>query len=164
MKSKLFTLAAAFMLAAVLGGVYAAPALAAVIKAALIKNVDEPGRTPYSVQLNCNDNISTSCTSPAVPAIPPGKRLVVEYVGVEVFAFSGPGVAEIFLTSGLSNIKTVLHVEPNVVTAPNFIYSSDGPVRVYFEAGEVPTLNVSTISGGMNARAWVTGYLVDLTI
>ena len=41
------------VLAAVIAGITAGPAIAAAVKAALIKNVDERGRSPHSVGVKC---------------------------------------------------------------------------------------------------------------
>lgn len=47
MKNKLLTFAGALALIAMLGRFYAVPAFAQAIRAAVVKNMDEPGRTPY---------------------------------------------------------------------------------------------------------------------
>ena len=47
MKNRLITMAGALALLAVVGKFYATPALAKLVRAALVKNVDEKGRSPY---------------------------------------------------------------------------------------------------------------------
>ena len=54
------------------------PALGAVIRAALIKNVDEKGRVPFVLEIPCK-NIAGVCFGHAMP-IPAQRRFVVEFI------------------------------------------------------------------------------------
>ena len=76
------------VLTAVVSGIVAAPAVAALVKAALVKNVDEPGRLPYtSLVAGFNFACTLNCT-PApfgdsfalLPPVPSGKRLIVNHI------------------------------------------------------------------------------------
>ncbi len=52
-------------------------ALAQIVKAALVKNVDEPGRVPYQSENSCSDPFTCAIEFSIVPA---NKRLVAQYV------------------------------------------------------------------------------------
>ena len=164
MKNKLFTLAAALTLAAVIGSIYAAPALASAIKAALVKNVDEPGRAPYSVTLSCGTSAKTCAdTATTSDAVPTGKRLVVEYVNSLVYTTGPGGIQEVSI--GTTNqIKSTLHLFSAGQDGINYYYTSNGPVRAFFEPGDRPHMDIAIVSGGIQARIIVTGYLVDLNM
>src|SRR4051812_19831243 len=76
-------LAAGFsVLTGVISGITAAPAIAAAVKAALVKNVDEPGRMPYRVEVHCDTVASNICSADG-PAVPAGMRLVIEHVSAQ---------------------------------------------------------------------------------
>jgi hypothetical protein len=150
MKNKLFTLAAALMLAAVLGGVYAAPALAAAMKAVLVKNIDEPGRVPY--QASVNDAI-------ACPTVLDGKRFVVEYIGGTVVTGSGT-LVELRFTLGATRFPLPLRNQGTSQTLTYFNFG--GPIKGYLDSGEVCNMQ----SGGAQPTSFstvVSGYMVDLT-
>jgi hypothetical protein len=166
MKNKLFTLAAALMLAAVIGGVYAAPALAQVIKAALVKNVDEPGRSPYLQKVVCNG--SGGCTAiPLAPAlVPAGKRLVVDHISAFV---STPSFNRPYLSAGSANSSggddtrlAYVSIDSTVDTPSGSIFILSQPARFYVEAGKQPFLRV-TSSESFLVDGYVSGYLIDAT-
>src|SRR5947207_15636412 len=90
MKNKLFTLLAAMALLSVVGAFYAAPAIAQTVRAALVKNLDEPGRNPYmhTSYASCTSLYTQTCQV-FLPAPPAGKRLVVQYVSAGIEASGG---------------------------------------------------------------------------
>ena len=159
-------LAAGFaVLAGVISGITAAPAIAQAIKAALIKNVDEPGRHPYSVRSACVTPLN-NCAAP-FDAIPAGSRFVVEYVTVVVVPSNGPnGVADVILQNSGGTVKSYLDAAPHADTGlGSSIFSSSHSVRAFYEPGEIPMVLFAVNTGGIaGARAVLTGYLIDLTI
>jgi hypothetical protein len=78
MKNKLLTFAGALALLAVLGHFYAKPLLAQV-RAALVQNVDEPGRNPIPLGYQA---VTSSGANFSVPA---GKRYVIEAFAANCF-------------------------------------------------------------------------------
>src|SRR5262245_28788450 len=69
MKNSMFTLAVVLAVLAVLGRFYAEPVIAQV-RAALVQNVDEPGRNPFAV--------ASSSQNFGLFTVPAGKRYVIE--------------------------------------------------------------------------------------
>jgi len=78
MKNRMLTFAGVLALLAVLGHYYAKPLLAQV-RAALVQDADNPARHPYSQEVGTEDCDRLGC-SIRFPAVPPGKRLVVQQV------------------------------------------------------------------------------------
>lgn len=114
-------------------------AVAQVLRAALVQNVDEPGRHPYSESVSCG---GYGCTA-QFSQVPPGKRLVVTFVNgylgsTGAFALGGHGHETPRLFSGLA------------VNAPTLIY---------YDAGERPEVNGSGSSSVVMA---LSGYYVNL--
>jgi hypothetical protein len=158
MKNRLATMAGALALIAVLGKYYAAPAIAQVVRAAVVKNVDEKGRIPY-IQAGFSSCTpfgagGAECSFPAVPA---NKRLVIEYInaGLSHVPSSPPDVAFRFTGAGGTLHQFSLPVFPRV---PG-ISGLSAPVLIYLDAGQVPRL----VSDAGFIQAELTGYLVDLT-
>jgi hypothetical protein len=168
MKNKLFTLAAALTLAAVIGSIYAAPALAAVIKAALIKNVDEKGRVPYSVPVSCTSTTG-GCVGTAMAAVPNGMRFVVENINGTVRVFgTNPNVQlQLFQVFGNS---LFYHFSPLFLgsaggTSPSAFYVVNAPALIYFNQLETPKIEADAFfTATVNVNITLTGYLVDLGI
>src|SRR5215475_13967952 len=78
MNNKLLIGATALVLLGTLGHFGARPLLAQ-IRAALVKNIDEQGRTPYQSSQSCNTPGNTVCSADLTP-VPAGKRLVIQHV------------------------------------------------------------------------------------
>lgn len=84
-----FWMAAAFAVLAMVVGVFSAgPAIAQAVRAALVSNVDDPGRIPYRIELRPLIN-HQDCTAQLTdfagyqidaPPVPAGKRLVITNV------------------------------------------------------------------------------------
>ena len=121
-------------------------AIAQVVRAALVRNQDEPGRNPYSQNAGCFGK-NCSLTFPPVPA---GQRLVVTFVNAVaegsdggILQLGGHGQDYRYLTT------------PNATAAV-----VNSPVLAYYDAGETPTLTCiceSTVLGST-----LSGYFVSL--
>jgi hypothetical protein len=161
MKNKLITLAGALALAAALGKFYAVPVLAQV-RSALVKNVDERGRSPYGQTAACNTTGSTVCAA-IFPAIPANKRVVIEHVNGYVRT---PGNL-LFLAVLDGNNPLVHYIFFQVQgtdQSNNSIYIANQPTLTYFEAGQTPNFVVNINSAAaISGQLTITGYLVDLT-
>jgi hypothetical protein len=171
MKNKLFTLAAALTLAAVLGTIYGTPALAAVIKAVLVKNVDEPGRIPFttSPRLTCStpSGSTVACTA-AGTQVPAGRRLVVQSISARIVIPTGKKIdfATVQIQGG--SFKFFGLPELAVTGAAETVYVMNHLTQIYFEETQIPEVffQISGPASSLPATidAVFTGYLVDTTI
>ena len=164
MKNKLFTLAAAFTLAAVIGTIYAAPALAGVVKAVLFQSVDEPGRNPYQ-EFQLFDEGNANCTAFSCTVkfaqVPAGRRLVLTYASANYAANGFPTVS----VTADSNFGTsgVFLPTPQFIGANSYVAA--GPISLYVEAGQFPRVVLS--GTGLNtvstsAPISLVGYFVSV--
>jgi hypothetical protein len=161
MRNKLLTLASAFTLLAVLGHFYAKPLLAQA-RAALVKNIDEPGRTPYQQTGSCTnpfiDGLRSGSCDVVFPAITSGKRAVIEYVTADLATTSDitPSVAlqENALGGGAVLVSPVF---------PRFSgdFGVSDRIQMYINGDEQPKFLAAT-GLGVNSVT-ISGYLVDLT-
>jgi hypothetical protein len=161
MRNRLLTLAGAFALLAVLGKFYAAPVLAQV-RAALVKNIDERGRTPFTQHLNCDNTGSTGCQA-FFSAVPANKRLVIEHVNGAVQTASN--LSNVAFGSALATLQFIPFQLQSTAGADN-IYIANQPLLAYFEAGQAPFYFVIIQPGAtefINGQLTITGYSVDLT-
>jgi hypothetical protein len=158
MKSRLLTLAGALALMAVLGKYYAVPALAQA-RAALIKNIDEKGRNPYiqSGFLSCA--AGTGLCDLFFPAVPSGKRLVIEQVSANINTSATPNATFLVVSGG-----TYFTLAPSGSAASTF-FAVNARVLAFYESGQTPVYRVAmpSSSPGVAIGATVAGYLVDLT-
>jgi len=159
MKNRLIQLAGALALLAVLGKFYAVPAIAQ-IKAALVKNVDEKGRSPYQQSGFVQCTASSGFCDLVFPPVPAGKRLVAEHISANVFAPNG--VNAMFLVVG-GNTSFDL---PTHTASLSSLYSMNEVVLGFYEAGQTPLFRLATSVPDPSAAASVTltGYLIDLGI
>jgi hypothetical protein len=146
------------------------------IRAALVKNVDEPGRAPYQqmVEFNQVSGFGAVCPTATVCVVgfgpvPPGKRLVVEHITMLIMGFqptfvgfgdaSAP-IADIVNVENLAIVKPDFAPGPLGPSGPSWLM--DRPVRVYFEAGATPKLKVRTSAfSSATSSASIHGYLID---
>ena len=151
----------------------AAGTASAQTRAALVKNVDEPGRTPYQTMVDFDPNPPVCSGAICIirfPAVPAGKRLVVEHVSVLV-GVSGGGQPSFlafgdFAVVNSNNIAIITPVFANtgINMGGVMFWALDRPVRVYFEAGAVPKLKlILSTNPAFVGEASVVGYLIDAT-
>lgn len=128
----------------------------------LTSSVDNPGRTPY--QFFQNLQLCTSVCQVTTPAVPTGKRLVVQHVSA-FGALTNPGTfVEVVVTSGAAVISTFA---PSVFgKTGNQGFAFDQTVLGYVDGGQTVTVFMSS-DGSLNNTASdfvVTGYLIDCGI
>ena len=121
---------------------------------ALVKNIDEKGRTPFAKTFTCGGS-SGACTI-SYPAVPANKRLVVEYVNGTFVPVAG-GTPSMVLYA-LINHEASYSFLPAFVSSNVWIENSF--TLAYFEAADSPQL---LIFGVDNASITLAGYLVDLS-
>jgi hypothetical protein len=159
-KKYVLTAAGFAVLAGVISGITVAPAVAQAVKAALIKNVDEKGRVPYTASINCFDTMDTFCAGSAASAVPSGKRLVIEHVSAYSLLKGKPLNLVLSGNTYLSYVGATFNTNNG---AFNF-YVSNEPTLTYFEVGQTPSLGIQSDTVNVSMQAVITGYLVDLTI
>jgi hypothetical protein len=161
MKNRLLMGAAVLAFLSALAHFNAKPLLAQ-IRAALVRNVDEPGRSPYQSEVRNGPLTPNTCFLEFAP-VPPNKRLVVEHLS----AYMGVGGTTSLLLGQFST--------PNLVDGPKVFFSaaSVGPFQwatsqqmsVYVEPGGVPRVAFSVTSNISCAvfSGNLSGHLIDLT-
>lgn len=135
------------------------------VRAAYTKNVDEPGRRPYQLAASF---IPSSCSTNGIlyfcaldlPAVPTGKRLVVEHISMFV-AVSG-GTPDL-LRFRNQNFNTLFWVQPTFTPRVNFPgqFFLDRPVDVYYEPDDTPNVGLQLTAPLSVAEITVHGYLID---
>jgi hypothetical protein len=121
-------------------------AIAQVVRAALVRNQDEPGRNPYSQNTSC---FGTGC-SLTFPAVPAGERLVVTFVNAGI---GGSGGSPLLLAGHGQDARYF-------ATTNSTLSVVNSPVVAYYDAGETPTLTCSCSS--LLLESTLSGYYVAL--
>ena len=144
------------------------------IRAALTKNVDEPGRLPYQAEVDFAPS-GPSCDNAfrcivAFPAVPSGKRLVVEEVTALAFVVSGGQPTLFAFGDGTTtNTGNVAIMQPTFTPAFNSggatAWSIDKQIRVYYEPGTTPKVKIQNPVGfgALSSNMTLHGYLIDAT-
>jgi len=164
MKNTLATLGGAIALFAASGTFGAIPAMAQTPTPTAVKNVDEKGRAPYmqSMARACPGGSAVICQA-VFPAVPAGKRLVVERVNASiVFAAAGVRIAGL-LTPLNTLFYFPLHLtDPRGESDPVFLVNES--TLAFFEAGQSPIFHVvfNSRSDVPFINSTISGYLVDL--
>jgi hypothetical protein len=129
------------------------------------KNIDERGRNPFSVTVQCSDGSGNSCVA-STPPVPAGQRLVLEYVG---------GGIQVNTTAGTVGVQGfVLFIDgtsTELALPPRFIGSASGTenygvserVLMFAEAGQVLKVQFSGWNAHIGGFALLSGYLIDLS-
>jgi hypothetical protein len=153
------------VLAGVISGITAGPAIAQAIKAVLVKNVDEHGRVPFVVTDSCDTTTTNSC-SIILPGPLPNKRLVLEHISTFHRAANVMQFSSVVVNVGQFTFKDRAFVNPRLVSVGGESrYSANEPILIYVGSGEV--INVSsvyTMNGVSSNTVVLSGYIVDLGI
>lgn len=157
-------MAAGFAVLVIVVGVFSAgPAIAQAARAALVSNVDDPGRIPYMVTEICGfTGVDQHCII-NTPAVPAGKRLVVTHVSGQLIE-NLPGGAYIELTISNPRHGSVYLPVTYMGTGFHNFFVFDQPELIFGDAGEVLTLRVE-MGGNPDVASSVTytvsGYMLD---
>lgn len=162
MKNRLLTLAGGVALLAVLGKYYAIPAIAQAVRAALVSNVDDPGRIPYEVTTSFGFGGGNGGSE--TPRVPAGKRLVITNVSGTVDT-NLPGGSLLQPTIGVSgHLHTI---------SPSLIFSGSGngensfafnqPTLLFVDAGDFMrvTITIAVVPTQGFLSCTLSGYLLD---
>ena len=103
-----------------------------------VRDVDNPGRNPIAASCTINNNLGFPCF---VTTVPPGKRLVIEMVQLQ-----------------LAGSTPELTVVTNNTTITYHFFQPSELIRVYAD----PLSTVQVAGGQDGTKAAISGYLVDL--
>ena len=149
MASKLWTVAAALVLLAVVGKFYAKPVLADV-RAALVQNTDEPGRNVFALQ-GSNFTVNPYFYSVTVPA---GKRYVIDQYSASCDIVSTTYMSQVEVDTVVGGVQTFTSAPAHVVQANGFVggqqvynYEVSGAGPVYADPGTTITLFANAAAG-----------------
>jgi hypothetical protein len=158
-------MAAGFAVLVVVVGVFTAgPVIAQAVRAALVSNVDDPGRIPYARSTNCTFDVSGLCET-LLPLVPDGKRLVITHVSglVEENLPGGTYLRVLVQTSGSSGdfASFVPTYIGSFVGSNTFVF--DQSVLLFVDAGQYAVTSVSLGGSPSNSAAQfsLTGYMLD---
>jgi len=152
-----------FVTVMIMVGLWASPKLMAAVKAALVQNVDEPGRNPYQemVFLSCFPGYAgiELCTG-GFTTVPTNSRLVITHISGEVSVLGG-GIGDGLLW--LAYAGTSRTPFPLLPGGLNGLFVNE-PVLAYFEAGQIPQIQLGFTNPASNPAAFITlaGYYVRL--
>lgn len=125
--------------------------IAQAVRAALVENVDEPGRHPYVENSDC---VTGNCVL-TFSTVPSGERLVITSVSAESFAISGRVLQ-------LGGHGPVVHFV-TITSFFNNVGSTSLTLTAYFDAGEKPQLLCFDCNPNpTNLNATLSGYFVNL--
>jgi len=169
MKNRLISFVAVLMLLGVLGKFYAQPLLAQV-RAALVQNIDEPGRAPFSAFVKCPgascDSLGDQDKFIKLQPVVSAKRLVITNVTGRVLVDT-PGVLEpIILTPVFDNtVGTLVHI-PTLLQSGVFfggenIIGVNASVLAFYDQGATPAVEISATTAIRTVFLNLSGYLVD---
>jgi len=141
------------------------PLTAMAQKAALVQDVDSPGRAPYLHEAGINPN-TTVCPNSfycqiTLPAVPAGRRLVVTHASAEFTnGVAVPGTA--YVTS--TGTSTRIMIPASQFIASTSRMQASGQVTYYVEAGQSPVVQITGYSMLTSNSAFgaVAGYLVTV--
>jgi hypothetical protein len=149
-----------------------APQLSAQVRAAVVKNVDEPGRSPYQAVQTSFNNCGVYGWA-YFPAVPAGKRLVVTHASGQ-FQLTTSSIVRARLLSVPSTATSscaVISGVPFALLPPidfsSLIASFAGPTQFYVEEGAIPAIFVQSpfdLSAGKVADFSIQGYLIDKSL
>jgi hypothetical protein len=155
-------LVAAALIAVMPGSRALADPQVTVTNPAKTSSVDDPGRNPYQFFKNLQPCVHSTCQA-TTPAVPDGKRLVVQHVSA-FGALTSPGnTVEVVVSTPTAVLSTFA---PPVFGTTNQGFAFDQPVLGFADAGQTVTVFIST-NGSFDQAASdfvVTGYLLDCKV
>jgi hypothetical protein len=141
---------------------YARPVMAQV-RAALIQNIDEPGRSPFTLQIVCPSIGTNFCEGTSTTAVPANKRFVVKNMNGSVLFLGSASVA----SAAVDINGTNYYLQPQYVgvSFSEYSYTINMPVEAYLEAGQTASVYFagSNTTYPPSGNLTLTGYLIDLT-
>jgi hypothetical protein len=145
-------------------GLWSSPKLMAAIKAALVQNVDEPGRNPYSENKSTVDCIgfgTNNCNLQFSP-VPAGKRLVVTNVSGLIVVAGGSSYRTVTLYSTIARFTQNLPVIFQGSLQQQEYYVFNQAVVHYVEPGDRPSVDIDSDHILITSNLFMTGYYISL--
>jgi len=149
-------------------GAFTAKPLLAQIKPALVQNVDEPGRSPYSsfVKINSGTCVDNSCAL-FFAAVPAGKRLIATDLTGRINVIS-PGVVSLLILAGAPSGDSQVQI-PTTLLAGTFaglnMNGVNANLHAFFAGGSQPGVGILSTTPienvGVEGMLTLSGYLVD---
>jgi hypothetical protein len=141
---------AAIVLIAVtaVGGLIIQEPLMAQVRAALVRDADNPDLAPF--RGGANFALTTLNTQQLLTTVPAGKRLVIDYISYWTFGPNGDELVFAALRAGqFGPLQVLLEINPPHASASSGLNIQDGTqaVRAYFEAGEEVWVSASHNTG-----------------
>ena len=122
-----------------------------------VRNLDEPGRSPYQeVKIFVPCQVSSNPFS----EVPAGKRLVIKHVSAHFALPIDGGITAVSLNVNELKIPQFLNAHLLPFNTLQNHYSVNDDVLVYSEAGDTPSISYSGRCGG-SATVTLSGYFVD---
>jgi len=163
------------LVAAILSTAALLPVQEAAAAAALVKNVDEPGRQPYEAwvefypTIGCSFNCSNFNTFGSVivfdaPAVPAGKRLVVQWVSAMLPSGSPINVISLQSSTIISNqyVKWQSYGPFNQFFPGTDVYGMSSAAYTTYGPGEQPHIRVQLgAKNNYSGNVVISGYLID---
>ncbi|WP_347985961.1 hypothetical protein [Methylomonas sp. AM2-LC] len=163
-----------YFTAAILFAVMLIPAQQVVAAPALVKNVDQPGRQPYEMWIEfgtsyCSFNCSNIYSYGGVtlfdgPAVPAGKRLIIQGVSASIPANSSMITISLQTSQILSNqyVKWQYSGPYYLQYTSGNSYGMSSPTFVEYGPGESPHLRIYTANpNSVIGNVTLNGYLID---
>lgn len=130
-------------------------AIAQAVRAALVRNQDEPGRSPYFETRGDSVCVSGACTLTFSP-VPVGQRLVLTFLSTGYSSFAPPPSIVILETPN----KHAQWFQTFKTDSTSSYMSS--PVVAYYEAGDTPVLLCGVAGGSSGLSGTLSGYYITL--
>lgn len=174
LRTHLLAIGAVLGVAAVITALTATTTIAQTVRAALVKNVDEPGLVPFSQTFSISTTACgcSNCCFPETAPVAAGKRLVIQNVSgffpINAVGNMGPITIQEREPSPTFGIRTILTLPVTFRTQWN---GGDYPAwefnqmtLAYVDAGKTARLSIFTgASWSFNTgQVTVNGYLVSL--
>lgn len=158
-------MATVVLTAAALLTTFGAGEAVAQVRAAIVKSVDEPGRSPYFARVNFHRfNCEDVFCILSLPPVPAGKRLVVTHISGMI----GMSAANALQFVTISDNFIVRNVGNHAVLAGPFFHTGDywtfdRTVMAFFDAGTTPAVRFyPVVLEGPDSEVAVNGYLVEI--
>ncbi|MBV8728955.1 MAG: hypothetical protein JO336_04010 [Acidobacteriia bacterium] len=156
MKNKLLTLGGAAALLAVVGHYYAKP-LMAQVRAALVQNVDEPGRNPFSLQVQALAPADDFVTF----QVPAKQRYVIEQYSVGCSQVSSVAGVSIEANNAPEGVTSGPAYAPGFQFFPTF-WAASGTTRLYANPNTVISMRVAgSLTSTTTCTYSVAGYSIN---
>ena len=134
---------------------YGRPVMAEV-RAALVQNVDEPGRNPFA--------FSTVSGSLAQFSVPAGKRYVVQQFTAECVLTTTPTTPILVYVAGFTNGINVVALAPASVS-PSFagesLANGTGTTPLYADPGSSVFVYITDTAQVSDCAFYVSGYVIN---